>query len=107
MKSRLSPHTAAPEELQALATYLNALALEDEGVAFRELGKSWDIRVYHESGDAYLTVSHGEFKSGELRLFHDCEDFEAINVNEIYAVKEPGKLPRLSKDRPGEPEGGS
>jgi hypothetical protein len=90
---------------QALATYLNALALEDEGLVFRELGKSWDVRVFHESGDALLTVSHGEFDSGEIRLFHDCEDFEADGIYEVYVVKEPDKIPRLSRERPGSPEG--
>jgi hypothetical protein len=80
---------------QSLATAVNSLSREDWGSFYKELGLAWDVRVFHEDGDAYISVSHEKVKSGDIMLIGDAEDFEGINVNSIYVIKEPGKKPRL------------
>ncbi len=80
---------------QSIATAINSLSREDWGSFYKEFGLAWDVSVSHDDGDAYISVRHGKFKSGDIMLISDAEDFEDININSIYVIKEPGKKPRL------------
>jgi hypothetical protein len=80
---------------QSLATSINSLSREEQGSVYRDIGLAWDVKLFHEDGNAYISVSHEKFKSGNILLISDAEDFEANNLNSIYVIKEPGKKPRL------------
>lgn len=80
---------------QSLATAINSLSREEWGGFYKEFGLAWDVSVFHEDGDAYISVRHDKFKSGDIMLMSDAEDFAEININSIYVIKEPGKKPML------------
>ncbi len=82
---------------QAIATAVNSLSREEQGTFYRELGLAWDIGVFHKDDDAYVSVSHGEFKSGDIIILYDIDDFTASDISSIYVVKELGKKARLTE----------
>lgn len=82
---------------QSIATAVNALSREEEGTFYRDLGLAWDISVFHDDGSAYISVSHGKFKSGDIILLYNVDDFTASGTGSIYVIKEPGKKARLTE----------
>jgi hypothetical protein len=80
---------------QSLATSINSLSREEHGSVFREIGLAWNIKIFHEDDNAFISVTHDEFKSGDIMLINDAEDFEENDLNSVYVIKEPGKKPRL------------
>lgn len=85
---------------QSLSTSINALSREDRGSVYKELGLPWDISVFHDGDEAYISVKHEKIKSGDILLISDAEDFSETNIDNIYVVKEPGKKPALQLSPP-------
>lgn len=82
---------------QSLATSINSLSKEEQGTVYRELGLSWNVTIFHEGGDAFVSVTHEKFKSGDLILISDADDFSSNGIDRIYVVKEPGMKPKLKE----------
>ena len=80
---------------RSIAISANALSTQEHGTVERELGLAWNIRVFHEDGSAYVTVTHEKFESGEIPILGNVEDFEAIDTNEIIVLKEPDSKVRF------------
>ena len=80
---------------QSISTSINSLSREDQGTVYRELGLAWDIRIYQDDEETYITVKHDKFKSGDILIISKAQDFKANGIDHIYIIKEPGKIPRL------------